>query len=350
MSYIETILPFKLGNESIVYFTILFSFIVTFVICPLIIKVLYKFNFIMKTKLIPGVNDEYIKIHGGKVGTPTMGGVIIGVGFFVSAFILSLLIKINNYNLGLYLLPAGLFFFFGLIDDITSYGRKLSTKAALMLDSLAFKIVKLFLLFFITYFSIWYSSSFMSINQIALSPLPFVIPINLISIGIITILSLYLIYGLEITDGADGLFTGNVLITLFGVLALLPVSTLLTETVIIALLIGALFAYLYYNIKPARIFMGASGTYPVAISLILITILHNLFVPFLIMGLFYWAVVSSSALQIFWIRVYKKRLFQIAPLHHWLEAKFKWEETKVVERSWWFTAIITILALLIYRL
>jgi phospho-N-acetylmuramoyl-pentapeptide-transferase len=347
MTNFTTILPSVINSENIVYFIILFSFVCTFILAPLIIKILYKFNFIMKTKLIPGVNDAYIQIHGGKVGTPTMGGVMIGIGVLFSLVLIQLVVKFNASNLMLYVIPFGLFFALGLVDDISSYGRKLSTRTALLVDSLYFKLLKLIALYGFAFFSVFYATDFLKITELPLYPTTFSLPINLFSVAILTFVSLYLLYGLEITDGADGLFTGNALITLFGMLALVASGAFIGEQIILTLIIGALLAYLYFNIKPARIFMGASGTYPVAITLILVALKTGLIIPFLIMGLFYWTVVTSSALQIFWMKVFKKRLFKIAPIHHWLQSRFEWEETKVVERSWWFSVIVTIIAIFI---
>lgn len=137
----------------------------------------------------------------------------------------------------------------------------------------------------------------------------------------------------NITDGMDGLAGGMLMITLFG-FWFLSASILDTPlSIFIALWIGALMAFLYFNVYPARIFMGDVGALAFGATLAVIGLLVGKIVALVVMGGLFIAVGMSSFLQIMSVKFRKKRIFPVAPLHYWL-LKIGWSESKIVQRAW----------------
>ncbi len=150
-------------------------------------------------------------------------------------------------------------------------------------------------------------------------------------------LAAFLIVGfcnsLNITDGMDGLASGLLMISLFGFLIL---STSILDTplsLFIALWLGGIIAFLYFNVYPARLFLGDVGALSFGASLAVVGLLTGKVVALMVIGLPFIIDGLSSFLQIFWVKVFKKRLLPIAPIHYWL-LKIGWTEPKIVQRAW----------------
>lgn len=137
----------------------------------------------------------------------------------------------------------------------------------------------------------------------------------------------------NITDGMDGLASGLLMISLFGFL-LLSTSVLDTPlSVFIALWLGGLIAFLYFNVFPARLFLGDVGALAFGATFATVGVLTGKVVALMIIGLPFLVDGFSSLLQIFWVKVFHRRIFPIAPLHYLL-LKIGWQETKIVQRAW----------------
>lgn len=158
-------------------------------------------------------------------------------------------------------------------------------------------------------------------------------------------LSAFLIVGfsnsLNITDGMDGLASGLLMISLFGFLI---VSTSILDTplsLFIALWLGGIIAFLYFNVFPARLFLGDVGALSFGASLAVVGLLTGKVFALMVMGLPFIIDGLSSFLQIFWVKVFKKRLLPIAPIHYWL-LKIGWTEPKIVQRAWLVNIVLVI--------
>jgi phospho-N-acetylmuramoyl-pentapeptide-transferase len=137
----------------------------------------------------------------------------------------------------------------------------------------------------------------------------------------------------DFTDGLDGLSCGLLMICLmaFWVISMYDLDHILS--VFIAVWIGALMSYLYFNIYPARIMLGNVGGLAFGATLAVVGLLSGKIVALLVIGGVFVAEGMSSLLQLFSKRFMKKRIFPIAPLHHWLQL-VGWEEPKIVARAW----------------
>jgi phospho-N-acetylmuramoyl-pentapeptide-transferase len=137
----------------------------------------------------------------------------------------------------------------------------------------------------------------------------------------------------NITDGLDGLAGGLVSISYgaFGIIALLQGQFFLAGFCFT--IVGALLSYLWFNIYPARFFMGDVGSFALGTSLGVVAMLTDTLFLLPIIGIVFVIEAGSSLIQIFSKRVFKRKIFISAPIHHHLEAT-GWPETKVTMRFW----------------
>lgn len=137
----------------------------------------------------------------------------------------------------------------------------------------------------------------------------------------------------SITDGLDGL-SGGLLTTAYsayGVIAYFQGSYGIAG--FCACVVGVMLAYTWFNIFPARFFMGQTGSTALGATLGVIAILTNAVFVLPIIGAVFVVEAGSSVVQIFSKKVFKRKIFLSAPLHHHLEA-IGWPETKVTMRLW----------------
>jgi len=137
----------------------------------------------------------------------------------------------------------------------------------------------------------------------------------------------------NITDGMDGLASGLLMISLFGFLLL---STSILDTplsIFIALWLGGLIAFLYFNVFPARLFMGDVGALAFGAAFATVGLLTGKVVAMIIIGLPFLIDGLSSLIQILGVKILHRRLLPIAPLHYYL-LKIGWTEPKIVQRAW----------------
>jgi phospho-N-acetylmuramoyl-pentapeptide-transferase len=143
----------------------------------------------------------------------------------------------------------------------------------------------------------------------------------------------------NISDGLDGLAGGLLVISFaaFGIIAMLQGQMLLAAFCFTV--IGALLSYLWFNIYPARFFMGDVGSFAYGVSLGVVAILTNALLLLPIIGFLFVIEAGSSLIQISAKKFFKKKVFISAPIHHHLEA-IGWPETKVTMR-FWVIAVVT---------
>jgi phospho-N-acetylmuramoyl-pentapeptide-transferase len=150
----------------------------------------------------------------------------------------------------------------------------------------------------------------------------------------------------NITDGLDGLASGLLLICFF---AFLPIAQQFLDTplsVFIGLWIGAMLGFLYFNIYPARIWLGDVGTMSFGATLALIGLLLGKTLGLTIIGSIFVIEAASSLLQLLSKKFRKKKLFEVAPLHLYFQNK-GWEEPKIVMRFWLAGVLAAIIGLLL---
>lgn len=150
----------------------------------------------------------------------------------------------------------------------------------------------------------------------------------------------------NISDGLDGLAGGLAATSFaaFGIIALLQGQAALAGFCFTV--VGALLSYLWFNIHPARFFMGDVGSFALGTSLGVVAMLTNSLFLLPIIGLVFVVEAGSSLLQIASKKIFKRKIFISAPIHHHLEAS-GWPETKVTMRFWVIGCVMAFIGVLI---
>lgn len=148
----------------------------------------------------------------------------------------------------------------------------------------------------------------------------------------------------NISDGLDGLSTGLLMICLFAFLVLAYSVFNDTLSVFVGVWIGVLIAYLYFNVYPARIYLGDAGAFGFGATLAVVGLMTGKIVGLAIIGGVYIFIILSSLIQIFAKKFLKRKIFPVAPLHMWLKY-LGWQEPKIVARFWLAGIIFAIFGL-----
>lgn len=189
------------------------------------------------------------------------------------------------------------------------------------------------------------------------SALYFSLGINIVNIRFFDVINLGYLYipfaafvivsftnAVNISDGLDGLSSGLLLICLSAFLVLSGTILDTTLSVFLGLWIGALIAFLYFNVWPARIMLGDVGALSFGATLAVAGLLLGKPIALGLIGGMFVVEVASSAIQLISKKIRGKRLFEVAPLHLWVQNK-GWEEPKIVSRFWLAQLILAILGL-----
>ncbi len=135
------------------------------------------------------------------------------------------------------------------------------------------------------------------------------------------------------TDGLDGL-AGGPLIASFAAMAAISWSQGRIDLATLCVAIcGVLAAFLWFNVPPAKIFMGDTGAMALGSVLAAVAMITNTALLLIVIGLPFVVESASVILQLFWKTVFKRKLFRSSPLHHHLEA-IGWPEHTIVMRVW----------------
>lgn len=307
------------------------------------------------------VRDDGPQSHLVKQGTPTMGGLLL-----VLCVVVSCLLWGDLTNAGLWILIYVLcgFGFIGFLDDFKkirkSNAKGWSPKAKLIGQTfVAFTAVILYSLNFSTFsFSSGLSIPFVSIDKFFWQlPLWLYVPFaTFIVVGTSNAVNL--------TDGLDGLAIGPVINSAVVLLVLAYVAgTVIGEfnlahylkipavhgaselTIFAGAIIGASIGFLWFNAYPAAIFMGDVGSLSLGAALAMLAVLtKNELLSAILHGLFLVEALSVMA-QVFSFKMYKKRIFKMAPLHHHFEL-LGWAEPKIIVRFWIVSGVLALISLL----
>lgn len=324
---------------------LIFSFILTGILIIPFIDFLYKLKFTRKVeapKKGKGKPSLFDKMHDWKAGTPVGGGILL---IALVSVLFALLFPLVSY-LGFFVTTAYplqeelniiflTFLSFGLLGLYDDYIKFFSKPRAGTLG-LAFGLRKRhkfaiqWILGFAIAFLIWRGLGIEIVN-VPLFDRVFDLGVLYVPFAAFTIVSF--VNAVNVTDGLDGLASGILLIALFA-FWIISAATLDTPlSIFIALWIGALIAFLYFNVWPARVFLGDSGALSFGAMLAVIGLLTGKIAALVVIGGLFVLEIASALIQIFWWRVFHRPLITIAPLHLWFQAR-GWEEPKIVMRAW----------------
>jgi phospho-N-acetylmuramoyl-pentapeptide-transferase len=148
----------------------------------------------------------------------------------------------------------------------------------------------------------------------------------------------------NISDGLDGLSTGLLTICLFAFLVLAHSVFNQPLSIFVGVWIGTLIAYLYFNVFPARIYLGDAGSLAFGATLAVVGLSTGKIIGLAIICGIYIIILLSSLLQILSKKLLKRKLFPLAPIHMYFKF-IGWEEPKIVARFWLAGAIFAIFGL-----
>lgn len=307
-------------------------------------------GFLYRYKLGKQIRDAatapiFHRLHVKKSGTPTMGGILIWGTTFGLAVILSFFPSLSFLSRSQTLLPLGALVasaLVGLADDYLNVRRIGPSGGGLR--------VRHRLLIYITIAAVGAWWFFFKLDW-DLIHVPFAgdffvgwwyIPIFLFIIVATS-------FSVNQTDGLDGLAGGTLLAAFgaYGTFAFLQGKYDLAA--FCGVIIGALLAFLWFNIHPARFFMGDTGAMSLGVTLGIIAMLTNaaLFLP--IIGLIFILEALSTIIQMLAKRFWHRKIFLSAPWHHHLEAS-GWPEPKIVMRLWVISFVTAVLGIVLYIL
>ncbi len=307
------------------------SFVVTFVLGLIVVPRL------KKLKVEQVVRDDGPKSHLKKNGTPTMGGIIM---LIVIVAVLAFN-AVSHHELILAIVAILGFGIIGFIDDYKKLIKK-DTKGLSPLKKLLglFVVSAIFIVLYINVFDLGTDIIIPVLNQ------PFTL-----SLGAFVVFTAFILLAtsnaVNLTDGLDGLASGVVAIimTFFTICAIKQNNT---EMVILgSTTVGTCLGFLIFNIHPAHVFMGDTGSLALGGAVASIAIILKMPLYLAIVAFVCIIDTLSVILQVLYFKITKgKRLFKMAPFHHHLELSGM-KETKVVIIFWIITAICCFIAYLI---
>ncbi|MBU1131294.1 phospho-N-acetylmuramoyl-pentapeptide-transferase [Patescibacteria group bacterium] len=344
-----------MGNFAIIKIFVLtaLSFIIALFTTPILTHFLYKYKLGKQIRSENSNTPIFTRLHRHKRGTPTMGGVIIWLTVLFLALLLFYLAQIFDINFfkdfnfltrSETLLPLGALVasaLVGLVDDwlgikgIGPHGGGLKMGHRLVIYAFIALIGALWF-----YFKLDWD----------LLHLPFIgdFEIGFWYIPIFIFIIVASAFSVNETDGLDGL-AGGVLLTAFASLGAFSfIQGKYDLATFCGVIVGALTAFLWFNINPARFIMGDTGAMSLGVTLGIVAMLTNtaLFLP--IIGLVFVVESLSVIIQMISKKLRRgKKVFLSSPLHHHFEA-IGWSEPKIVMRFWLISGIASVLGLILF--
>ncbi|MFA5948388.1 MAG: phospho-N-acetylmuramoyl-pentapeptide-transferase [Candidatus Gracilibacteria bacterium] len=325
-------------NLSLIFGSGILAFLIALVLTPFFYKLIVRLNLnkqIRENALSGEKSELFSTLHAKKNGTPTMGGILIWGSIFLVVIISRILSLIGIFDKSLLnrketwipLFTLGTCGLLGAIDDY------LNVKGIGKTKGLNAKLKLLWLVIFSGMGAYWfyYKLGFAHISI----PIPgfSVIEVGIWYIPIFIFIILATANSVNFTDGLDGLASG-LLILAFGAFGIIAYAKgMLILAALCAVIIGALLAFLWFNIPPAKFYMGDTGALSLGATLGVIAMLTDQTLILPIIGFIFVIETLSVIIQLFSKKFFHKKIFDIAPIHHHFEHRGMAEFT-IVMRFW----------------
>jgi len=290
--------------------------------------------------------------HFDKVGTPTMGGLLILFSVLLSTV---LWVQLDNRYIWVTLFVCASYGLIGWWDDYQKLIHKdpkgMGAKNKFGSQSIVAILAALFL----------YYTAEASVETALIIPFfkDIALPLGLLFIPFVYFVVVGTSNAVNLTDGLDGLaivptvmvaaalgvfcyLSGNAIFSEYLAIPKLPGSG--EVTIFCATLVGAGLGFLWFNTYPAQVFMGDIGSLSLGASLGIVAVIVRQELVLFIMGGIFVLETVSVILQVFSYKVFGKRIFRMAPLHHHFELK-GWPEPRVIVRFWIISLILVLIGL-----
>ena len=314
------------------------SFVVTVLFTPLFTDFLYKNKIGKRIRDVDHDGNKtpiFTRLHKSKENTPTMGGVLIwGV-----TGIITVLVNLSRSGTLLPLFTLISSGFIGAIDDLMNvFGIGVAR------GGMRFRTKLVFYLIIATAGAFWFAYKLEWINRPLFIPGLGEMILGYWYIPVFILVLIFSAFAANQTDGLDGL-AGGVFAFAFAAYTLISLMQGNDSLAIFcATILGATLAFLWFNVFPARFFMGDTGSMALGMTLAVIAFLTNTVYALPFIGFVFLVDALSTIIQLISKRIFHKKVFLIAPLHHHFEA-MGWPETKVTMRFWIITAVMTVVGL-----
>ncbi|MEM7798836.1 MAG: phospho-N-acetylmuramoyl-pentapeptide-transferase [Chloroflexota bacterium] len=294
-----------------------------------------------RLKLGKQIRIEGPQSHMVKMGTPAMGGILIIGWVTISSIVVNIVQLVTQLGeiAESVLIPLGVMIAYAILGGVDDYMGFRKRPGIGMLAR----------------YKIWYqvgialiaAGALFVVNDfrglVAVPTIPFLLDIGWLYIPVATFIITGTSNAVNFVDGLDGLAgltTASAFIA-YGVIAFLQDQQFLV--VFCFTVVGASFGFLWYNAKPAQMFMGDVGSQPLGGILAVVALMSNQWLILPIIAVIAVATTLSVTLQVSYFKwTNGKRLFRMAPLHHHFEL-LGWSETQIVQR-WWLISILAAMA------
>lgn len=335
------------------------SFFIAMAATPILTNFLYKYKIgvRIKQKSVSGDTLTYVNhLHAHKAGTPIMGGILVWAVTLILALFLNWVAPFFSQILGnvwigrldflsrsqtwLPLFALVTTAMLGLADDYMSIRQIGRNKGGGM------RFLWRFLwLLIIAAIGAWWFYAKLDFNSLHLPAIgDFKIGLWYIPLFVIVIIATAI--SSNETDGLDGLNAGILLqgYLVFSIIAYF--QHMMDLSAFCAVIAGALLAFLWFNFYPARFFMGDTGAVSLGATLGVVAMITNSAVVLPLVVVIYVMESLAVVIQLTAKRLFKRKVFLAAPIHHHFEAK-GWPETKVTVRFWIINAVFAVIGLLV---
>ncbi len=311
------------------------SFVVAIIWMPLLLRLLTKYN-MGKSIRNDGTTPIFSKLHADKAGTPTMGGILVwGTTAFLAFFFLyapNLIQWFGKWNFltrSQTFLPLGTLVFsaiVGFVDDLFNVRRMGAKSGGLTMYH------RLVLYTLIAGVGAWWFFYKLDWDVIHV---PFLHDFNigLWYIPLFIFIIVATAFSVNETDGLDGLAGGTLMMSFvaYGVIAYTQGKYDLAA--FCGVISGALLAFLWFNIYPAKFFMGDTGAMSLGVTLGVVAMLTNSVLLLPIIGIVFVIESATVLIQMLSKKIRGKKIFLSTPIHHHFEAR-GWAEATIVMRFW----------------
>ena len=308
---------------------VLISFVISVILGPIIIP------FLRKLKMGQTERVEGVQSHLKKAGTPTMGGII-----FLIATVVTSLFYVKDYPkvIPVVFLTLG----FGIIGFLDDYLKVVLRRSDGLLPWQKFSLQVVVTAVF-TYYLVNYTDVNLSMR------IPFwtdhYLKIGWLAIPVLYFAVIGTVNGVNFTDGLDGLASSVTLIVAV-FFTVVSIGTKSGIEPITCAVVGGLMGFLLFNVYPAKVFMGDTGSLALGGFVAGAAYMMQMPLFILLVGLIYLVEVLSVIIQVtYFKKTHGKRIFKMAPIHHHFEL-CGWSETRVVAVFSIITAVMCLIALL----
>ncbi len=306
------------------------SLLATLIVMPILIPFLHKIKFGQVER------EEGLASHKAKGGTPTMGGIV----FVLVPLIVTLILRPHAFLSTEMLIVILAYLGYGLIGFIDDFIIVVKKNNEGLKPSYKFALQSvLAILFYCLYQSVAQTTLYLPVLHITWE-------MGLLYFALIFIMFTAETNAVNFTDGLDGLCAGTSLIALFPYI----IFALLQENYDLAILLlavsGSLLGYLKFNLHPAKIFMGDTGSLALGGLLAASAMILKQELLLVVIGGVFLMEMLSVVIQVTYYKRTKKRIFKMAPLHHHFEMS-GYKETQVVILFWGMELLCALVGLML---